>query len=132
MLIGYTLMGTNDMQRALAFYDALFAVMGVSRLIELPTQAGWGTSWERPIFGICIPADGKKAMPGEGNLVALGQRSRALVRRLHTRAIELGGSDDGTPRLEGPESSQAFYAAYVRDLDRNRLCFYCVGSAGGD
>jgi catechol 2,3-dioxygenase-like lactoylglutathione lyase family enzyme len=131
MLIGYTLVGTNDMQRALAFYDALFATMGGSRLIELPTLAGWGTSWDKPIFGIGIPHDGGPASPGNGNMVALGLRTRAKVRAAHAKALELGGTEASAPNLQGPETSQAFYAAYVRDLDGNKLCFYCVGQDGG-
>jgi catechol 2,3-dioxygenase-like lactoylglutathione lyase family enzyme len=132
MLIGYTLVGTNDMQRALAFYDALFGTIGVNRLIELPTMAGWGVSWDKPIFGVALPYDGGPASPGNGNMVALGARARARVRALHAKAVELGGQDAGAPGLQGAEGAQAFYSAYVRDLDGNKLCFYCVGSSGGD
>ncbi len=131
MLIGYTLVGTNDMQRALAFYDALFGAVGIGRILELPRLAGWGDSWDRPIFGVAVPADGQPASPGNGTMIALGQRTRVKVRLLHARALELGGADEGAPTVSGQEgSSNAFYAAYVRDLDGNKLCFYCVGPGG--
>lgn len=129
MLIGYTLVGTNDMQRALAFYDALFGAVGVSRIIELPRLAGWGVSWEKPIFGVAIPADGGPASPGNGTMIALGQRTREKVRLLHAKALDMGGADEGGPDVRGQEGANAFYAAYVRDLDGNKLCFYCVGPA---
>ena len=132
MLIGYTLVGTNDMQRALAFYDALFGAVGVGRMLELPTLAGWGVSWEKPIFGIAVPADGQAASAGNGAMVALGQRTRGRVRLLHAKALEMGGTDHGAPGIRGQEGSNAFYAAYVRDLDGNKLCFYCVGPGGED
>ena len=130
MLIGYTLVGTNDMQRALAFYDMLFASVGVGRIMELPHLAGWGDSWERPIFGIAIPVDGRPASPGNGTMIALGQRTRDKVRILHAQALRMGGSDEGAPGVRGQEGTNAFYAAYVRDLDGNKLCFYCVGEGG--
>ncbi len=126
-MIGYTTIGTNDLQRAMAFYDALFSSVGISRLIELPQLAGWGTSWNKPIFGVAKPVDGGEATPGNGVMVALGQRTRVKVRTLHAKALALGGTDEGQPGVRGADGSQAFYAAYIRDLDGNKLCFYCVG-----
>lgn len=126
-MIGYTTVGTNDLQRALAFYDALFGSVGIARLIEMPHLAGWGQNWSKPIFGVAKPADGGPATAGNGVMIALGQRTRAKVRTLHAKALELGGADEGAPGVRGADGSQAFYAAYVRDLDGNKLCFYCVG-----
>ena len=126
-MIGYATVGTNDLQRAMAFYDALFGSVGISRLLELPHLAGWGVSWSKPMFGVVKPFDGRPASPGNGAMIAMGQRTREKVRRLHSKAIEMGGTDEGEPGVRGADGSQAFYAAYVRDLDGNKLCFYCVG-----
>jgi predicted lactoylglutathione lyase len=62
-------------------------------------------------------------------MLALVQPSRAQVDTLYARAIELGGKDEGPAGLRGDEGSQAFYGAYVRDLDGNKLCFFRVGPA---
>ena len=131
MMIGYTLVGTNDLQRALAFYDALFGAVGVHKIIELPRLAGWGVDWNKPIFGVSLPIDGERATVGNGSMVAIGQRTRERVRRLHAKALELGGKDEGPPGVRGEEGTNAFYAAYVRDLDGNKLGFYCVGPDDG-
>jgi predicted lactoylglutathione lyase len=66
---------------------------------------------------VTIPFDKQPATAGNGNMVALAASSREQVDRLHARALELGGSDEGAPgqRWEG------FYAAYFRDLDGNKL-----------
>ena len=127
MLIGYTTVGTNDLQRAMSFYDALFGSVGVGRLLEIPGSAAWGLDWEKPIFGVAVPFDGKPATAGNGAMIGLGQRTREKVRILHAKALDLGGMDEGAPGLRGQGGSQAFYAAYARDLDHNKLCFYCVG-----
>jgi len=126
-MIGYTTVGTNDLQRAMAFYDALFGSVGISRLLELPSIAAWGVNWDKPMFGVAKPFDGTQATPSNGELIALGQRTRAKVRTLHAKGLELGGTDEGAPGVRGLDSSQAFYAAYIRDLDGNKLCFYSVG-----
>jgi len=126
-MIGYTTVGTNDLQRAMAFYDALFTTVGIRRLLELPQLAAWGVNWDKPIFGVARPINGEPASPGNGVMIAMGQRTRARIRALHAKAIELGGADEGAPGVRGADGSQAFYAAYVRDLDGNKLCFYCVG-----
>lgn len=131
-MIGYTTVGTNDLQRAMAFYDALFGSVGIARLLELPQLAAWGVSWDKPIFGVARPYDGQPASPGNGVMVALGQRTREKVRTLHAKALALGGTDEGQPGVRGADGSQAFYAAYVRDLDGNKLCFYSVGPGQDD
>ena len=53
--------------------------------------------------------------------------SRAKVDELHAKALELGGSCEGPPGLRGDEGPGAFYAAYFRDLDGNKLCVFKAG-----
>ena len=55
--------------------------------------------------------------------------TRARVDALYAKAMELGGSDEGAPGLRGDEGEQAFYGAYFRDLDGNKLCAFRVGPA---
>ena len=126
-MIGFSTVGTNDLQRAIAYYDALFADLKVVKLLEVPGLAGWGWDWDRPIFGVITPTNGKPATAGNGAVVGFGQRTRARVIDLHERAISMGGSNAGDPGVRGMDGSQAFFAGYVRDPDGNKLCFFCVG-----
>lgn len=128
-MIGYSLLGTNDLERARAFYDALFGVIGVKRMFDGPRVTGWGVNFETPVFGVCTPFDGDAATVGNGSMLALVQPSRAQVDILHAKTLELGGSDEGAPGLRGDEGPMAFYGGYVRDLDGNKLCFFKVGPA---
>lgn len=128
-MIGYSLLGTNDMERAKAFYDTLFDAIGVNRLWDGPRSCGWGPDWTKPVFGICMPHDGQPASVGNGTMLALVQPSRAQVDLLHAKLMELGGSDEGAPGLRGEEGEHAFYGAYARDLDGNKLCFFRIGPA---
>ena len=121
-MIGYTTLGTNDMDRAAAFYDALFAELGAKRLMDMAPQViGWGTSFEQPVVAVIRPYDGKQATVGNGVMVALMVESPDQVDRMHAKALELGAEDEGAPGPRGP----GFYGGYFRDLDGNKLNFFC-------
>lgn len=131
-MIAYVTLGTNDLERAHAFYDALLAELGARRLMELPEHAGftmYGTDPRRPSIVITRPIDGGTAGHGNGTMVAIPAGSRAEVDRLHVRALSLGAADEGAPGLRSPEGPQAFYGAYLRDLDGNKLAFIHIGAA---
>ena len=128
-MLGYATVGTNDLDRARAFYDALLGEIGARRVMEF-AETGftlYGTGERRPGLAVTRPYDGQPARPGNGTMVALGMDSREKVDRLHAKAMELGGSDEGAPGLRGPEGERAFYGAYFRDLDGNKLCAFCIG-----
>ena len=130
-MIGYVTLGTNDIERAREFYDALLAEVGAKRLMELPDTGFtlYGINWMTPGLAITRPYDGEGARPGNGNMAALVVESREMVGHLHARALELGGSDEGAPGLRSPEGPRAFFGGYFRDLDGNKLCVFRVGPA---
>lgn len=122
-MIGYVTLGTNDIGRAAAFYDALLGELGARRAMDFPRFILWGTGPKAPSLAICVPHDGAAASVGNGVMVALGCTSREDVDRLYARAIALGATDEGAPG----ERSPTFYAGYFRDLDGNKLNFYKFG-----
>jgi catechol 2,3-dioxygenase-like lactoylglutathione lyase family enzyme len=126
-MIGYVTLGTNDLAAARRFYDQLFDVIGIGRMIELPTLTAWGASWETPMLAVAAPFDGAPASAGNGTMVALVQKCRADVDRLRARALEQGGADEGAPGVRGAQGGQHFYAAYWRDPDGNKLSAVHVG-----
>ena len=126
-MIGYTTLGTNDIDKALVFYDGLLGAMGGKRLITMPDARGftlYGAGRDKPMLAITKPYDGGTANPGNGTMVALLADSRAQVDAVHAKAIELGGQDEGAPGMRGGVGPQARYGAYFRDLDGNKLCAY--------
>ncbi len=123
-MIGYVLVGSNDLKRAAAFYDTLLAELGARRTWESERGIAWGISESEPSLGIIEPYDGKPATIGNGVMVALAAKSRDQVDRIYRRAIELGGKDEGPA---GPRGDAGFYAGYFRDLDGNKLSVFCEG-----
>jgi catechol 2,3-dioxygenase-like lactoylglutathione lyase family enzyme len=122
-MIGYVTLGTNDFDRAGAFYDALLGELGAHRTIDSPRFIVWGTSPTASSLAVCNPFDGKPATVGNGVMVALHCRRREDVDRVFARAIELGAADEGKPGERGA----GFYAAYFRDLDGNKLNCFTMG-----
>lgn len=121
-MIGYVTLGTNDIEKAAKFYDALFAEMGVKRLMEGDNFIAWGAGMETPGVGVIKPFDGNAASIGNGTMVALACDRPETVDRLYNKAIELGGKDEGPA---GPRGD-TFYAGYFRDPDGNKLNFFCM------
>lgn len=127
-MIGYVTLGTNDLDKARAFYDALFGSMGAGRLMELPSGFTlYGRGWGQPGVAVTRPYNGEAATAGNGNMVSLVLDERSKVDALHAAALELGGSDEGPPGVRGEEGDRAFYGAYFRDPEGNKLCAFCVG-----
>jgi catechol 2,3-dioxygenase-like lactoylglutathione lyase family enzyme len=128
-MIGYATIGTNDIDRARAFYDDLLVEIGARRVMEFPQNGFtmYGTGARAPGLAVTRPYNGEPATVGNGNMAAIVVDSRDKVDRLHARAMELGGSDEGPPGVRGPEGDNAFYGGYFRDLDGNKLCAFCIG-----
>lgn len=123
-MLGYTTIGTSDMDRALAFYDALLAEVGAKQLFGMDRIKFYGTG-EGAMLAVCVPYDEKPHHPGNGNMIAIPGGSREGVDRLYARAIELGATDEGPPGERLP----VFYGAYVRDPDGNKICFFDMKAA---
>jgi catechol 2,3-dioxygenase-like lactoylglutathione lyase family enzyme len=130
-MIGYVTLGTDDLERARAFYDALLAEIGAKRLMEFPQNGFtlYGTGFGKPGLAVTRPYNGEPAAAGNGNMAALAMDSRERVDSFYAKAIELGGTDEGPPGLRGPEGPRAFYGAYFRDPDGNKLCAFRIGPA---
>ena len=115
--------GTNDLNRARKFYDAVLAPLGYKRIRDLGDRgAAWGV--DREEFIVLTPADGKAATSANGGTVSFSAPSRAAVAAFHAAALAQGGKDEGAvgPRGFWPNA----YAGYCRDLDGNKLAAYCT------
>lgn len=130
-MIGYVCVGTNDLEKARVFYAGLTAALGGSELMRMEENGFtlYGTSWGEPGIAVLTPYNGEPATVGNGMMIALAVDTRAKADMVHAKALELGGTCEGPPGVRGPEGDQAFYGAYFRDLDGNKLCAFKVGPA---
>jgi len=118
-MLGYITLGTNDLERGAAFYEALLGEIGAKRLMESERFVYWGKG-PGTLLALFKPHDGQPAMPGNGTMVALTVDSNEQVDSVHMKALELGATDEGAP---GPRVEN-FYGAYFRDPDGNKLCVF--------
>ena len=116
-MIGYVTLGTNDLQRAAKFYDAIAAELETPRMMEFDTFIAWGKPGGGAGIGLTKPYDGNAATVGNGVMVALEAKDEAQVQRLYDIALANGGTCEGPP---GPRG-EGFYAGYFRDPDGNKL-----------
>lgn len=122
--LGYVTLGTNDLEKAAAFYDALLGSLGHTRIFQDENGfIAWGTTLENPALAITPPFDGNPATVGNGVMAAMNMDSKEEVDAFYAKAIELGATCEGPPgqRIEG------FYAGYFRDLDGNKLNAFIFG-----
>src|SRR5688500_17173056 len=116
-MIGYVTVGTNDLERAAKFYDAIAVELGTSRMMEFDGFIAWGTPGGGAGIAATKPFDGKPATVGNGVMVAFEAKDHDHVKRIYDVALANGGTDEGAP---GPRSDN-FYAGYFRDPDGNKL-----------
>ena len=133
-MIGYVTLGSDNMPRARDFYDQLLGpTVGARRIMEFGDDLGgftmWGTGFDKPGIAVTNPYNKQPAVAGNGNMSAIAVNSRAKVDEIHAKALELGGTCEGPPGVRGEEGPQAFYGAYFRDLDGNKLCAFRIGPA---
>ena len=121
-MIGYVTLGTNDIEKSAKFYDALLGEMGAKRMMEAETFIAWAVDPKQPAISVIKPNDGNAATIGNGVMVAIACDNPETVDKLYNKAIELGGKDEGPA---GPRGD-SFYAGYFRDLDGNKLNFFCM------
>lgn len=119
-LIAYSTLGTNDMERSISFYDAVFGALGGARELTTPTWTRYGREGERTKVRLTTPYDQETATHGNGAMLAFEARDHNAVDAFHASALVQGGTDEGAPGLrEGTH-----YVAYVRDPDGNKLCAF--------
>ncbi len=131
-VISHVCLGTADLARATPFYAALFAELGLTLRFHEPENgwAGWmPRDADRPLLIVGRPWNGEAPAPGNGSMTAFSARSRASVDRCHALALAAGGTCEGPPGLR-PHYHPAYYGAYFRDLDGNKLCVVCHESEG--
>jgi len=117
MKMNYFVFGTNDKQKAVSFYDSFFEDCGLSKVHDEGRMTLWAN--EDLMFAIAEPFDGEAASNGNGTMVGLNVDSSEEVDRLHEKALALGGSCEGEPTIRS-----GMYSAYVRDLDKNKICLF--------
>lgn len=122
-MLGHISFGVTDLDRAIAFYDAALAPIGLVRVWTKPHAAGFGPPGRGDLLALKQQPDGA-IPPGPGFHLAFNAASRAAVDEFHQRALAAGGRDNGRPGLR-PHYGPTYYASFVIDPDGYPLEAVC-------
>lgn len=117
-ILSHLSIGTDDFERAVAFYDAVMPTVGAQRIMEHPGAIAWGKRY--PEFWVQRPIDGRSASVGNGTHIGFIAPSKEAVHAFHEAALGAGGTDDGAPGPR-PEYGAPYYGCFVRDLDGHKV-----------
>jgi hypothetical protein len=120
-MIGFVMVGTNNLVKATKFYDTLLDTIKLQRVVMNEKYAGYASK-EKPDeveFYVTNPVNNEKATFGNGTQVSFLVNSKDLVNNFYNTGIKLGGKDEGAPGIRSGD-----YYCYVRDLDGNKVCAF--------
>jgi predicted enzyme related to lactoylglutathione lyase len=121
----YATVGSNRLDEAMAFYEALLGSIGWNKLFDNPGGGRFYGSITDGMFAVVKPFDSKPATIGNGTMAGFAFNSRREVDAFYAKAVDLGGTDEGAPGDRGGGS----YFGYFRDLDGNKLCAWTFSPA---
>ncbi len=119
-ILSHVSVGTNDYEKAKAFYSTLLGTVGCSVIEDLAEYKCISFGKKYPEFWVGQPMNNEPATPGNGVHVSFLVDSKELVNAFHAKALELGATDNGAP---GPREhyGAGYYGAFVIDPDGNKI-----------
>ncbi|MEN0067863.1 MAG: VOC family protein [Myxococcota bacterium] len=117
-IVSHISVGTNDFDRAVAFYDEVMASIGAKRQMQHPGAMAYGKQF--PEFWVQAPFDGGTAQVGNGSHVAFLAVNREEVHAFFEAALRAGATPDGDPGPR-PHYGAPYYGCFVRDLDGHKI-----------
>lgn len=117
-MIHHVSVGTGDVARARAFYDAVLAPLGLRCLKSNGESADYGVA--EILFSVETPVDGQPARPGNGVHICFAAGQRGQVDRFHAAGLANGGRDAGAPGIR-KEYDAHYYGAFLLDPDGNKI-----------
>jgi predicted lactoylglutathione lyase len=120
-MIGFVMVGTNDLNKATNFYDILLETIDLKRTMTNKKYVGYSQKEksENVEFYVTNPANKEKATYGNGTQVSFFVDSKETVNKFYNTGIKLGGKNEGTPGVRSRD-----YYCYFRDLDGNKICAF--------
>ena len=120
-MYSHMMVGSNDIDRSKAFYDALFGAVGGKPGIVDP-KGRIIYMHNGSMFLVTKPIDGEGATPGNGMTIGFAVESPAQADAWHAAGVAAGGKAIEDPPGVREGAGMKLYLAYLRDPDGNKLC----------
>jgi catechol 2,3-dioxygenase-like lactoylglutathione lyase family enzyme len=119
-MFSHLMIGTNDLTRSKAFYDAVLGTLGVPAGFVDRHRVFWRTP--SGIFSVSVPIDGQPATVGNGSTVGFACASAEQADAWYAAGLAHGGTSCEDPPGVREGATGKLYLAYLRDPDGNKLC----------
>ena len=117
-IISHISIGSNDFERAVAFYDKVLPTLGCRRIMEHPGAVAYGKQF--PEFWVQKPLDDQPASVGNGTHISFLALTKDAVDAFYAAALAAGATDEGAPGPR-PEYGAPYYGGFIRDLDGHKI-----------
>jgi catechol 2,3-dioxygenase-like lactoylglutathione lyase family enzyme len=117
-MIDHVSIAVRDLRASAHFYQMILEPLGYAVLSDSPYRVAFGRKYPE----IWLNARPKMApiAADTGAHLCLRSKTTEAINAFHRRAIENGGTDDGSPGRR-QATMVVYYAAFIRDLDGNRI-----------
>ncbi|MBT8765349.1 VOC family protein [Metapseudomonas boanensis] len=117
-ILSHVSLGTNDFERAVAFYDKVLPTLGCKRIMQHPGAVAYGR--EYPEFWVQTPIDGRPASVGNGTHIGFFAPDKAAVMAFYEAALDAGAKGEGEPGPR-PDYGDPYFGCFVRDPDGHKI-----------
>ena len=120
---GFMMVGTNNLVDSEKFYNAIFVPLDLCKVLITERYIGYAqkSNLDEIKFYITKPVNKKPATYGNGTQISFLAESKKIVEEFHMIGLKKGGTNEGSPGIRSGD-----YYAYLRDLDGNKICAYCI------
>lgn len=118
-MFSHIFVGSNDLDKAKVFYDAVFAAIG-GKPGSTDPKGRLIYAHNGSMFLVGQPIDGEPASPANGGTIGFAMASPEQADAWHAAGLANGGSACEDP--PGVRPAMNLYLAYLRDPDGNKLC----------
>lgn len=119
-MFSHIMIGTNDVARAKAFYDALLGTLDVPPGMVDRHRVFYRTP--TGVFGVSEPINGEPACHANGGTIGFACKTPEQADAWHAAGIAAGGTTCEDPPGVRDGGMGKMYLAYLRDPDGNKLC----------
>ncbi len=119
-MFSHVMIGTNQLDRAKAFYDAVLGTLGIAPGMVDRHRVFWRTP--TGVFSVSLPINGAPATVGNGSTLGFACQSAEQVQAWHAAGVAHGGTSCEDPPGVREGAGGQLYLAYLRDPDGNKVC----------
>ncbi len=124
-MFNHIMIGSNDIEKAKRFYDAVLATLGAGEPLRNKADSGHTRLFYRhegSTFCISEPINGEAATSANGATIGFKCSSPEQVKEFHDTAVAHGGISIEDPPGLRDNGMGGMHLSYVRDPDGNKLC----------